>query len=609
MADAEAKMKISVAVDDQTNGALEDLGRKVGGLESSFKKLGGGLAAFFAVDKIAQFTSSSIEAFDTSIQYATKLEFLLKKNTAATDENVKALNDQAQALQEIGVIEDDVATALQGQLATFELNYKTISKMTPAILDMVVAEKGVNATTEDMISFGNAFGMAMEGNYAALTKRGFKLDENTKKIIELGTEEQKADAITKYLTDTYGGFNEQMAKTSQGSMMQLKNDFGDIQENFGALASFLRNEVIDSFVNVYNGMQKFFTETLGMTDDWTKEVAFKMHWLGKETEAALGVAYKGVEGIVASIILEGDKSMDEETKKLAKKYLSEDYTNQINAIINSASYEKVSTDFEQKWKKLTSKVGNINPLSSIGSGTSKVSDEMKKEAERVEKAFTDMAKTAVSSFRKEQEAIYDLKEAISDLDKQLQDGLDKSKSKYEQDVINLAKSSKERIDAINKQIEEERSAMNDGWRTKIKELEAQKAKEQSILDRANTQVTNLSSEIAKDDLRVLQEKHIKELSEIRTSNEEKKKALEDEMKSREMFLLKNVQTVLGKNFFAEATSKDQTFLKDIGASKSSNMYNFNFNEVVAGDDGINKIIAIVINQLNRTATLKGYGGQ
>ena len=167
----------------------ENLRRIADGFTRTGKKMMlGGLALGAAV-------GLAVREFQEEEQVVQKLTHVLKTSVDASDEQIESLKKQASALQKTGVVSDKTTMALQAQLGTFMLSADTIQMMTPAILDMVVAEQGINATTEDMISFGNAFGMAMEGNYAALTRRGFKIDENTKQIIEHGTETEKAAAI------------------------------------------------------------------------------------------------------------------------------------------------------------------------------------------------------------------------------------------------------------------------------------------------------------------------------------------------------------------------------------------------------------------------------
>lgn len=247
----------------QVESQLSGMEKKTKSMEPAFKKMAAaGTVAFGALTAAV---GLSVKAFQEQEVLEAKLETLLKNATNATDEQVNSLKEQASALQSIGVVGDEVIIALQAQLATFELNTDTIKKMTPAILDMIVAEKGVNATTEDMISFGNAFGMAMEGNYASLTKRGFKIDENTKKMIELGTEEQKATAITEYLNSVYEGTNKAMRETSAGGLKALKNSFGDLQEEIGEVFIPLLIDIVEKLTPMIDAIGKWIEQNPELT--------------------------------------------------------------------------------------------------------------------------------------------------------------------------------------------------------------------------------------------------------------------------------------------------------------------------------------------------------
>jgi hypothetical protein len=228
---AENKIEVIIGARDETAGALTGVEKRLQGVADNFTRAGRRMMVAGGIGVAA--IALTVREFYKEEQVIAKLTHVLKTSVRATDEQIDALKRQAKTLQETGVVSDTTTMALQAQLATFMLNTDTISMMTPAILDMVVAEKGINATTGDMIGFGNAFGMAMEGNYAALTNRGFKLDENTKQIIENGTETEKAAAIVKYLNSVYEGMNEQMGKTSAGGMAALKNDLKDLQQEIG----------------------------------------------------------------------------------------------------------------------------------------------------------------------------------------------------------------------------------------------------------------------------------------------------------------------------------------------------------------------------------------
>jgi hypothetical protein len=162
-----------------------------------------------------------------------RLRQILLTTGAATDEQVDALLAQADALQQVGVASAGNITVAQAQLATFDLQFETIEKLTPAIVDYVIAEKGATATGEDFKSMTNGLAQALNGQFGALTRAGFVLDDNTKALISNGTEAERAAAIVDVLSSTYGGFNEAARETAEGRMVALRNSFDDVRTNIG----------------------------------------------------------------------------------------------------------------------------------------------------------------------------------------------------------------------------------------------------------------------------------------------------------------------------------------------------------------------------------------
>lgn len=179
------------------------------------------------------FGVKSVQAFNESTAATTKLRTNMLNVKGATDEHVKSLEGLAAQLQSVGVIEDDVIKAGMSQLATFNLQSKTIETLTPKITDMVAQLKGHNATAEDMVGINNLVGKVMTGNVSALSRYGVTLSDNQKKLLENGNETQRAAVLTEVLSQNYGKVNEALRKTPQGIITGLKNDFGDLMEVVG----------------------------------------------------------------------------------------------------------------------------------------------------------------------------------------------------------------------------------------------------------------------------------------------------------------------------------------------------------------------------------------
>ena len=199
-----------------------------------------------------------------------RLTQILMTTGAASSDQVTALLRQAAALEKVGVVSKENIVTTQAQLATFDLQGTTIEQLTPAILDYVTAEKGAAASADDFKSMTNGLAQALNGNFASLTRVGFVIDEDTKKKIANGTETERAAALVSVLGSTYKGFNEELAKTPEGQMIKLKQEFGDLSNEVGAallpivmeLVKFIRESVIPQVQKWVDWFKQLSPETI-----------------------------------------------------------------------------------------------------------------------------------------------------------------------------------------------------------------------------------------------------------------------------------------------------------------------------------------------------------
>jgi hypothetical protein len=191
--------------------------------------IAGAAAATFAI----KFAKDSIRSATEAQASQNRLRTLLLNTNGATQEQIEALNQQAKALQRVGVVSADNVTVIQSQLATFDLAAKTIGQLTPAIVDYVTAEKGATASADQFKMMTNGLAQALNGNFGSLTRTGFVLDENTKKMISTGTETERAEAIVKVLDSTYRGFNKTLKGTTEGQLQAFDNAMKDLRQTVG----------------------------------------------------------------------------------------------------------------------------------------------------------------------------------------------------------------------------------------------------------------------------------------------------------------------------------------------------------------------------------------
>jgi hypothetical protein len=234
----------------QANGYLKGLDDQVkkadtafAGMSTRLKQLGATIGITFGASQLVSFFKQSVAASLEAEASQERLRQLLLNTNGATEAQITALNNQAKALEAVGVVSADNITVAQSQLATFDLSAAAIGKLTPAILDYVTAEKGATASADDFKGMTNSLAQALQGNFASLTKVGFVLDDATKKQIANGTEMERAAALVEVLNSTYKDFNKNLRDTSAGGLQVAINDINNLKQQIG---DGLR-PVVDSF--------------------------------------------------------------------------------------------------------------------------------------------------------------------------------------------------------------------------------------------------------------------------------------------------------------------------------------------------------------------------
>ena len=159
------------------------------GMASAFKKVGTALAAAFSVQKILQFGQACIDAYNVQVEAEQKLETIMKQRFNATDQSIQSVKDYASAIQNVGVVGDEVQLSGAQQLATFLQTDEALKTLMPAMANLAVQQNGVNVTSENMVSIGNMVGKVMQGQTSALTRVGITFTEAQEAALKYGTEQ------------------------------------------------------------------------------------------------------------------------------------------------------------------------------------------------------------------------------------------------------------------------------------------------------------------------------------------------------------------------------------------------------------------------------------
>jgi len=255
---ADQKLSIIVSVIDKFSKGFSDLESKLKKNQDTFKTMA--KAGSIAFAGITAAIGLSIREAGKAETAQVRLAQILKNTNNASQEQIDVLLNQADALEKVGVVSGEAINIAQGTLATFDLQTDSIEKLIPAFLNMAVAEKGVNVTTDDMIGLANGLGKVLQGQVGALSRQGFVFDEVTAKILKNGTETEKITALTKILNSTYDGMNETMRKTTAGGMVGLQMSFGKLTENIGKAFIPVLNKVVDALIPVIDKMTKWADE-------------------------------------------------------------------------------------------------------------------------------------------------------------------------------------------------------------------------------------------------------------------------------------------------------------------------------------------------------------
>ena len=212
----------------KASASMKSMGNAAASAGSMMRKAFGALGLAAAIRMIASAAKDAAEAYKEQALAEAKLAQTMKNTMNASSAEIKAIKDLCSAQQELGVIGDDVTMAGAQQLATFTRQSATLKKLIPSMNDMIAAQYGFEASQESAASVAKMLGKAMNGQTTSLAKLGFQFTDAQKKIMQYGTEEQRAATLADVVSAHVGGMNTALANTPVGRMQQLRNTMSDI---------------------------------------------------------------------------------------------------------------------------------------------------------------------------------------------------------------------------------------------------------------------------------------------------------------------------------------------------------------------------------------------
>lgn len=234
-------------------------------LDSSFSRLKSTALSFVGAFASYSFLEGSVSAFNEAAQASAQLDATLRSTSNAANLNRKALDEQAEALMQKSLYDDDAITKTQALLATFT-NVKDAIYMEaiPAIVDLSTKLGG--DLQGSAIQVGKALNDPVKG-ITALQRAGVSFSESQKKTIEqLVATNRVAEAqaiILRELQTEFGGSALAASEAGTGGLTVLRNEFGNVREELGALVVSYINEfkpAISDFISALRDGIKWITE-------------------------------------------------------------------------------------------------------------------------------------------------------------------------------------------------------------------------------------------------------------------------------------------------------------------------------------------------------------
>jgi len=237
MAEKEVKVKLTLDDKDFKKKIKEDEKQtdsfiaKIKKHEESFRKIGFALTGVVTAGILTM--KSWLKEFEVQERANKRLETIMTTVVHATREQIESIKELANEYQKISVIADDVATAGASQLASYALTTEQIKKLMPALTDLAVATYGVNVSQEQAIQTANMLGKALAGYPSLLKRVGIVFNDAQAEILRTGTQMERVNVLAEIIKQNYGGLATEMLKTTEGTLVQIGNLWGELKEELG----------------------------------------------------------------------------------------------------------------------------------------------------------------------------------------------------------------------------------------------------------------------------------------------------------------------------------------------------------------------------------------
>ena len=260
--------------------ATDDMADRVDDLNDSFKEGAGAMTSFgeklkdiaqyylsfqairMGAERVWSFGMESMDAYSTQERAENQLKGVMRNR--GTLDQFQAIKDYAAEIQGRSIYGDEAMIKGAGELATYVKGTESLKSMMDLLIDYAAGMTGGGEVSpEQMESLATGLGMAYDGNYMAMRRKGFDTSklEALDAIAENGgvwgakekkkygdvldadllrqaraaggvTEQMRVDALQESLQD-WKGLSNEVNKLDSSALIRFNNKLGDLREEIG----------------------------------------------------------------------------------------------------------------------------------------------------------------------------------------------------------------------------------------------------------------------------------------------------------------------------------------------------------------------------------------
>lgn len=233
-------LEVVIKARDEASSVLNKVADGAKSLEPAFQKMA--TAGTIGLGAISAIAIKTISDFADAEKSTLQLRHAVIDVTHATEEQLKATEDLADALEKKGVLDGDNIKMGLAQLSTFGLSNEAVRGLGGSLADLAVNQFGVKASGDQLSDTANMIAKALNGQFGVLEKSGIRFSEAQQNMIKFGSEMEKVKAINEGFAQNLKYTNEVALGGLEGQMAKVEVQIGNISEAIGgALAPAFAN--------------------------------------------------------------------------------------------------------------------------------------------------------------------------------------------------------------------------------------------------------------------------------------------------------------------------------------------------------------------------------